>query len=582
MGRLRVYELAKQLKISSKELVELLAEMGIKVKNHMSTLGEDVVKQVISSLGESDDELEADAPVEETVEKKQKQRPSKGKAKRSRRGRREDTRRSRDFVSGAAATEEAASASSTDQEVQLPPSLTVQELATLLKRPGAQIVRLLFDRGVMAGLNQAIDYSVAAQVAEKLGFTATPMLEELPTIEDVQDSSDQLHERPPVVTVMGHVDHGKTSLLDAMRHTKVTAEEAGGITQHIGASVISVNGRKIVFLDTPGHEAFTSMRARGAQVTDIAILVVAADDGVMPQTVEAINHAKAANVPIIVAVNKIDKPGARPDVVKQQLTEHGLVAEEWGGDTICVPVSAKRKEGIDDILEMILLVADMQELKANPKRPAVGTIVEAELDRGRGPVATVLVQRGTLRVGDAIVAGTASGKVRAMINDKGSRVNEAGPSIPVAVLGFGEVPQAGDIVRVMPDEKVARARADAERSRLRETELQTRGGLSLDELYQRIQEGEIKELNLIVKADVQGSVEALQQALEKLSTDEVKVNAIHGGVGAITETDIMLATASNAVVVGFNVRPEGKAAKLRKRTRLIFACIELFTMQLKT
>ncbi|MGI6128900.1 MAG: translation initiation factor IF-2 [bacterium] len=561
MGRLRVYELAKQLKISSKELVELLAEMGIKVKNHMSTLGEDVVKQVISSLGESDDELEADAPVEETVEKKQKQRPSKGKAKRSRRGRREDTRRSRDFVSGAAATEEAASASSTDQEVQLPPSLTVQELATLLKRPGAQIVRLLFDRGVMAGLNQAIDYSVAAQVAEKLGFTATPMLEELPTIEDVQDSSDQLHERPPVVTVMGHVDHGKTSLLDAMRHTKVTAEEAGGITQHIGASVISVNGRKIVFLDTPGHEAFTSMRARGAQVTDIAILVVAADDGVMPQTVEAINHAKAANVPIIVAVNKIDKPGARPDVVKQQLTEHGLVAEEWGGDTICVPVSAKRKEGIDDILEMILLVADMQELKANPKRPAVGTIVEAELDRGRGPVATVLVQRGTLRVGDAIVAGTASGKVRAMINDKGSRVNEAGPSIPVAVLGFGEVPQAGDIVRVMPDEKVARARADAERSRLRETELQTRGGLSLDELYQRIQEGEIKELNLIVKADVQGSVEALQQALEKLSTDEVKVNAIHGGVGAITETDIMLATASNAVVVGFNVRPEGKAAQ---------------------
>ncbi|NLG86923.1 MAG: translation initiation factor IF-2, partial [Firmicutes bacterium] len=438
---------------------------------------------------------------------------------------------------------------------------TVQELATILKRPGSQIVRLLFDRGIMAGLNQAIDYSVAAQVAEKLGFTVAPMQEVLPTLEDTEDSPDQLRERPPVVTIMGHVDHGKTSLLDAIRHTRVTAEEAGGITQHIGASVVSYNGRKIVFLDTPGHEAFTAMRARGAQVTDIAVLVVAADDGVMPQTVEAINHAKAANVPIIVAVNKIDKPGARPDVVKQQLTEYGLVAEEWGGETICLPVSAKNKEGIDELLEMILLVADMQELKANPKRPAVGTIIEAELDRGRGPVATVLVQRGTLRVGDAIVAGTASGKVRAMINDKGNRVLEAGPSIPVAVLGFGEVPQAGDILRVVPDEKVARSLADAEKARLRETELQTRGGLTLDELYQRIQEGEIKELNLIVKADVQGSVEAIQQALEKLSTPEIKVNIIHSGVGAITETDIMLATASRAVVIGFNVRPEGKAAQ---------------------
>lgn len=560
MGKLRVYELAKELKISSKELIELLAEMGVKVKNHMSTLDDEVVEQVINNLGGIDNVSDTeDSPIEEGIAKG---RPHKGTTVKRSRGKnhREDARRNRS-TDKALAEEDPSSSSSVDQEVQLPPSLTVQELATILKRPGSQIVRLLFDRGIMAGLNQAIDYSVAAQVAEKLGFAVAPMQEVLPTLEDTEDSPDQLRERPPVVTIMGHVDHGKTSLLDAIRHTRVTAEEAGGITQHIGASVVSYNGRKIVFLDTPGHEAFTAMRARGAQVTDIAVLVVAADDGVMPQTVEAINHAKAANVPIIVAVNKIDKPGARPDVVKQQLTEYGLVAEEWGGETICLPVSAKNKEGIDELLEMILLVADMQELKANPKRPAVGTIIEAELDRGRGPVATVLVQRGTLRVGDAIVAGTASGKVRAMINDKGNRVLEAGPSIPVAVLGFGEVPQAGDILRVVPDEKVARSLADAEKARLRETELQTRGGLTLDELYQRIQEGEIKELNLIVKADVQGSVEAIQQALEKLSTPEIKVNIIHSGVGAITETDIMLATASRAVVIGFNVRPEGKAAQ---------------------
>lgn len=560
MGKLRVYELAKELKISSKELIELLAEMGVKVKNHMSTLDDEVVEQVINNLGGIDNVSDTeDSPIEEGIAKG---RPHKGTTVKRSRGKnhREDARRNRS-TDKALAEEDPSSSSSVDQEVQLPPSLTVQELATILKRPGSQIVRLLFDRGIMAGLNQAIDYSVAAQVAEKLGFAVAPMQEVLPTLEDTEDSPDQLRERPPVVTIMGHVDHGKTSLLDAIRHTRVTAEEAGGITQHIGASVVSYNGRKIVFLDTPGHEAFTAMRARGAQVTDIAVLVVAADDGVMPQTVEAINHAKAANVPIIVAVNKIDKPGARPDVVKQQLTEYGLVAEEWGGETICLPVSAKNKEGIDELLEMILLVADMQELKANPKRPAVGTIIEAELDRGRGPVATVLVQRGTLRVGDAIVAGTASGKVRAMINDKGNRVLEAGPSIPVAVLGFGEVSQAGDILRVVPDEKVARSLADAEKARLRETELQTRGGLTLDELYQRIQEGEIKELNLIVKADVQGSVEAIQQALEKLSTPEIKVNIIHSGVGAITETDIMLATASRAVVIGFNVRPEGKAAQ---------------------
>ena len=559
MGKLRVYELAKELKVTSKELLELLAEMDIKVKNHMSTLDEDVIKQVLDSLGEVNDVPDIDSEEEEVTEP----RSRKGNSKRpsgKKGGRREDTRRGRDSEQSTTVTE-AGLDTSPAQEVQLPPSLTVQDLATILEKPGGQIVKLLFDRGIIAGLNQAIDYSAAAQVAEKLGFKVRPIEEQLPVLEEVKDRPEQLRDRPPVVTVMGHVDHGKTSLLDAIRRTKVTAEEAGGITQHIGASVISSGGRKIVFLDTPGHEAFTAMRARGAQVTDIAILVVAADDGVMPQTVEAINHAKAAKVPIIVAINKIDKPGARPDVVKQQLTEYGLIPEEWGGDTICLPVSAKHKEGIDDLLEMVLLLADLKEFKANPKRKAVGTIVEAELDRGRGPVATVLVQRGTLRVGDAIIAGTASGKVRAMTNDKGNRVNEAGPSIPVAVQGFSEVPQAGDIMRVVANEKIARTLAEEERSRLRETELQTRGGLTLDELYLRIQEGEIKELNIIIKADVQGSVEAIQQALEKLSTTEVKVNVIHGGVGAITETDIMLAAASQAIVVGFNVRPEGKATQ---------------------
>ena len=324
-------------------------------------------------------------------------------------------------------------------------------MANILERPGSRIVKSLFDRGIMAGLNQTIDFSIAAEVAEQLGFKPSPVKEQLPTLEDADDRPEHLRARPPVVTVMGHVDHGKTSLLDAIRHTEVTAEEAGGITQHIGASVISFNGREIVFLDTPGHEAFTALRARGAQVTDIAVLVVAADDGVMPQTVEAINHARAAKVPIIVAINKIDKPGARPDVVKQQLTEYELVPEEWGGDTICLHVSARQKQGIEDLLEMILLLADMQELKANPKRQAVGTIIEAELDRGRGPVASVLVQRGTLHVGNAIVAGTSSGKVRAMINDKGNRVNEAG--LGTSRAGLCEVPQAGDIMRVVANEK---------------------------------------------------------------------------------------------------------------------------------
>lgn len=559
MGKVRVYELAKELKVSSKDLMELLAEMGIQVRNHMSALEDEAVERVRDALGGDDAPAASDVPAELEVEVEEEEIPRKalekkgrpkgkdGRPKRARQRKREERR----------PEEEKA-----PKEVELPPQLTVQELATRLGKPGSQIVKLLFADGIMAGLNQSIEFSTAAQVAQKLGVTVTrAQLEPEAAPAQEEDRPEDLRERPPVVTVMGHVDHGKTSLLDAIRHTRVTEQEAGGITQHIGASVVEHKGRRIVFLDTPGHEAFTAMRARGAQATDIAVLVVAADDGVMPQTVEAINHAKAAGVPIIVAINKMDKPGARPDLVKQQLTEYGLVAEEWGGDTICLPVSAVKKQGIEDLLEMILLVADMQELKANPNRPATGIIIEAELDRGRGPVATVLVQRGTLRVGDAVVAGTAAGRVRAMMNDKGQRVKAARPSEPVAVLGFAEVPQAGDLLKVVSDEKTARALADRERDRLREKELTAHPHLTLDELYQRIQEGEVKELNLVIKADVQGSVEAVRQALEKLSNPEVKVNVIHGGVGAITETDVMLAAASSAIIIGFNVRPEGKAAQ---------------------
>lgn len=570
MAKLRVYELAKELKVSSKDLMELLPEFGVKVKNHMSTLDDDLVEQVRESLGVSEisdlPEAVADLEIEEEEERRRpEKRPRpKGKGKEGRAERPPRAERPKER----AAEKEPEPAET--KEIELPERMTVQELAARLGRPGSQVVKLLFARGIMAGLNQTIEFDVAAQVANNFGIAVKRAAEPEPktTLAEEEDRPEDLRERPPVVTVMGHVDHGKTSLLDAIRNTRVTAQEAGGITQHIGASVVEHNGRKIVFLDTPGHEAFTAMRARGAQVTDIAVLVVAADDGVMPQTVEAINHAKAAGVPIIVAINKIDKPGARPDLVKQQLTEYGLVAEEWGGDTICLPVSAVRKEGIEELLEMILLVADMQELKANPNRPAVGTIIEAQLDRGRGPVATVLVQKGTLRVGDAVVAGTAAGRVRAMINDKGQRVSSAGPSEPVSVLGFSEVPQAGDILKVVQDEKTARALADQAKERLREKELKLSPRLTLDELYQRIQEGKVKELNLVVKADVQGSVEAVSQALEKLSNQEVKVKVIHGGVGAITETDVMLAAASNAIIIGFNVRPEGKAAQAAEEEKV--------------
>lgn len=446
--------------------------------------------------------------------------------------------------------------------VEIGETINVKDFATLLKREVSEVIKSLFMLGVVVTINQDIDFDTALLVGSEFDVevAALPPEEDPTEIPEVEDDPEKRLPRPPVITVMGHVDHGKTSLLDAIRKANVTAREAGGITQHIGAYQVNYQGKKIVFLDTPGHEAFTAMRARGAQVTDVAILVVAADDGVMPQTLEAINHAKAAKVPIIVAINKMDRPGANPDHVKQQLAEHELIPEDWGGDTIMVPVSAHQKTGISELLEMILLVAEMQDLKANPSLPAHGTIIEAQLDKGRGPVATVLVQRGTLQIGDTIIAGTAYGKVRAMVNDRGEKVKKALPSTPVEVLGLNDVPLAGDILD-STDEKIARSVAEKRVAKKRIEEIQQNSKVSLDDLFQRIQEGEIKDLNIVVKADVQGTIEALRSSLQNIKNDEVKVVVVHAGVGAITESDVMLASAANALIIGFNVRPDANARK---------------------
>lgn len=459
----------------------------------------------------------------------------------------------------------------TPEKIEISGDLTVGELAKKLNKEPAEIIKKLMALGILATINQTVDKDAIYLICEEYGVQVEEkvVIDELnfETIEEVDDPAD-LVERPPVVTIMGHVDHGKTTLLDAIRHANVAAQEAGGITQHIGAYQVEVNGKKITFLDTPGHEAFTAMRARGAKVTDITVLVVAADDGVMPQTVEAINHAKAAGVPIIVAVNKIDNPEANPDRVKQELTEHGLVPEEWGGDTIFVPISALKKQGIDELLEMILLVAEMQELKANPNKRARGTVIEAKLDRGRGPVATVLVQHGTLRVGDPIVVGNTYGRVRAMTNERGERLKEAGPSTPVEITGLNDVPSAGDAFMVFEDERKAREIGEARAERAREAERQASAKVNLDDLFKKIQEGDIKEINVIIKADVQGSVEALKGALGKMDVQGVRVNVIHAAVGAITESDVNLAAASNAIIIGFNVRPEPSARSAAEREKV--------------
>lgn len=474
-------------------------------------------------------------------------------------------------------------------KITVPETITVTELASRMKTAAAEVIKKLMAMGTMVSVNESIDYDTAYLIADEFGIKVER--EVVVTLEDklfdeTADSEENLVPRAPVIVVMGHVDHGKTSLLDAIRNTNVTAGEAGGITQHIGAYRVSVGGRDVTFLDTPGHAAFTAMRARGANLTDIAVLVVAADDGIMPQTVEAINHAKAAGVSIIVAINKIDRPGADPERVKTELTKYDLVPEEWGGDTICVPVSALKRTGISELLDMIVLSADMLELKANPNRPAKGVVIEARLDKGRGAVATLLVQNGTLKNGDIIIAGSAVGRVRVMTDDKGRKINSAGPSVPVEIMGLAEVPEAGDMFNAVSDERMARELAEQRRAKKKEEELGT-GKVNLDDLFAQIESG-AKSLNIIVKADVQGSAEAVKSSLEKLSGDEVKVNVLHAAAGGITESDIMLANASNAIIVGFNVRPDKNASDIAARDkvdirtyRVIYDCIDEIQAALK-
>lgn len=590
MNKIRVYDLAKELNIPSKELVELLKKYDIPAKNHMSALTEQEVKYFKSRMENKQEpeskpeekpvkEKEVTAPVEKKQEVKvQKQRPaykSKAQAKKEKK----DTPKTvidnskKEKKSKSSYRKRRSDDVKDDEIIFLPSQLTVGDLASKINIPVTDIIKNLMKLGIMATINQEIDYDTAEVIASELNISVEleDVEEEVSNILDEYDEDDEDDDmiiRPPVITVMGHVDHGKTSLLDAIRKTNVTAKEAGGITQHIGAYTVKINDQSITFIDTPGHEAFTAMRYRGASITDIAVLVVAADDGVMPQTIEAINHAKAAQVPIIVAINKIDKPNANPDRVLQGLTEHGLVPEDWGGETICVQVSAHTREGLDTLLEMILLVAEMQELKANPDRNAKGTIIEAELDKGRGAVATLLVNTGTLKVGDCIVSGTAYGKVRAMNNDKGKRVKQAGPSAPVEILGLSEVPEAGEEFYVVKDEKTARQIADKRKNYIKEQKIKKSAPLSLDDLYSQIQEGNMKDIHIIIKGDVQGSVEALKQSLERLSDDAVRINIIHSGVGAISESDVVLAAASNAIIIGFNVRPGANVVKSAEKEKV--------------
>ena len=699
MAKKRVYELAKQLNISNKDLIEKLNELGIEVNNHMSTVDEENAELVKELLGGEKNEApkaeknekaekaekaeKSKEPVKEEKKTAKTEKPEKaketvkenagfqGKPREEQRrqqketndrgaqarggqpkndqrtdGRQKNDQRQDKSDRGYKAADggfdkknknkknnwqneqndgqndqnngknkknnknngknnnknnNAAKPAPAPEPVQeeeeirfmeIPENITVKELAEKLGKSGAEIVKCLMKKGIMAAINQSVDFDTAVSVGEEYN-----VIFEIEKEKDIfeeafkQEEEDEslLESRPPVVVVMGHVDHGKTSLLDAIRHSHVTSSEAGGITQHIGAYTVQINGNPITFLDTPGHEAFTAMRMRGAQITDIAVLVVAADDGVMPQTIEAINHAKAAGVEVIVAINKMDKPSANPDRVKQELVEYGLVAEDWGGNTICVPVSAVTKDGIDTLLEMIILTAEMMELKANPNKPARGAIIEAQLDKGRGPVATVLVQEGTLNVGDPIVAGAAHGKIRAMMDDKGRRVKKAGPSKPVEILGLSEVPAAGDSFYVASSEKQARQLAESVVAKSRKDMLKdTPQKVSLDDLFNQIQSGSVKELNIVVKADVQGSVEAVKQSLEKLSNEDVRISIIHGRVRARTERDVILASASNAIVIGFNVRPEPSAKTFADEEkvdirlyRVIYNAIEDITAAMK-
>ena len=567
MQKTRVYKIAQELNMTSKELIEKLEELDIKVTNHMSSLSMEEAEVIIELLGDKREEKEENMTKTEVEDIKDietiKEQPKQ-----------EIEPEEMDFEE-----EEAYDSNA----IIIGDTIVVGDLAKKLDIAASEVIMKLIKLGIMANINQEIKF----ETAEKIALDYDILLEREEKEEEAadiiieEDEAEDLKPRPPIVTVMGHADHGKTSLLDSIRNTRVTDREAGGITQHIGASEVTVNGKKVVFLDTPGHEAFTEMRSRGAKVTDIAILVVAADDGIMPQTVEAINHSKAAGVPIIIAINKIDKPSANIERVRQELSEKGLLVEEWGGDVIDVPVSAKTGENIDTLLEMVLLVAEMEELKANPDRNAVGTVIESNLDKGRGPVATVIISNGTLKVGDPIVAGSSYGKVRAMINDKGKRIKKAPPSTPVEILGLNEVPNAGDQFVVLASDKAARTIAEKRKEKIRDEQMKASSKISLEDLFEKMQHGELKELNIIVKADVQGSVEAVRQSIEKLTNEEVSVRVIHGGVGAITESDIMLASASNAIVIGFNVRPSTGANTLVEREkvdmrtyRIIYEAIE--------
>ncbi|GAA0495864.1 translation initiation factor IF-2 [Salinibacillus aidingensis] len=582
MSKLRIYEYAKQNQLKSKEVIEKLKSLDIEVSNHMSTIT-DGTKAILDKEFGFGGTVKDDQPKQQGNKPEQtKQNNSNPKNKKNNQSQNAGQKQQENKKNGHKKGKQKKNKNTMKQQNQnqnekqqsnkkpaspekitFSGSLTVGELAEKLNKEPSELIKKLMFLGVMATINQDLDKDTIELLCEEYGVEVEEeVVVDETDIEnyDFEDAEEDLIERPSVVTIMGHVDHGKTTLLDSIRHTKVTEGEAGGITQHIGAYQIEPeNGKKVTFLDTPGHAAFTSMRSRGAQVTDIAILVVAADDGVMPQTVEAINHAKAAEVPIIIAVNKIDKEGANPDRVMQELTEYELVPEDWGGDTIYVPVSALKGEGIDDLLEMITLVAEVEELKANPDRLAVGTVIEAELDKGRGPVATLLVQNGTLNVSDSLVVGHTFGRVRAMVNDEGRRIQEAGPSTPVEITGLNEVPEAGDRFVVFEDEKKARQIGEARQQQQIEAQRNDSAKVNIDDLFEQIKQQDMKEINLIVKADVQGSVEAVAASLRKIEVEGVKVKIIHTGVGAITESDIILASASNAIVIGFNVRPDANA-----------------------
>lgn len=553
MSKIRVYKLADELEMESKELIDILNNLGIEVSSHMSTVEDDTAKLVREMVEEEKREnVEETKEVEETKQEQETQEVPEETEKKE---------------------EEIEEEDETDY-VAVNEGITIRELADKMDISANNIIKEMMQLGIMTNVNYSLDEDEIEILKEELGLEIklTDEIEEEEDtelqLEEIVDKPEDLEPRPPIVTVMGHVDHGKTTLLDHIRKARVAEGEAGGITQHIGAYQAEYNNNKITFIDTPGHEAFTAMRARGAQLTDIVILVVAADDGIMPQTIEAINHAQAAGIPMIVAINKIDKANAQPDRVKQELTEHGLVPEEWGGETICVPISALKGENIEELLEMVNLVAELEELQANPNRVADGVIIESELDRGRGPIATVLVKNGTLKIGDYIIAGSITGRVRALLDEHGERVEKADPGTPVIVLGFNDVPSAGDYLRVMEDERKAKELADKRQEKKKEERLQKDTKVSLEDLYRNIQEGEIKELNVIIKADVQGSIAALESSLMNIKSDEVSVNVIHTGVGSINETDVNLASASNAIIIGFNVRPGTNARKAAEKEKV--------------